>query len=280
MTIPLRPLGRTGHNATLLGLGGEGILRTQGEDKGAQAVIAAALEAGLNYFESARAYAGSEAYLGRGLKGHRDQIFLTSKSHGRTYKQAMAHLSVTLHHLDTDHLDLWQVHDVRTQEDLEALTAPGGGLTAFREAKEKGLTRFVGITGHHDPDLLLQALDLFPFDTVLVPVNPAEPFYRSFLPVAAAARERGMGVIGMKVLLRGLILQLAEDPLGLVKELVAYALSQPVSLVVIGADTPDQVQALAAAASEFIPMTPEEQRALEEAVEPFARQLMYYKPKT
>jgi aryl-alcohol dehydrogenase-like predicted oxidoreductase len=260
-------------------LGGEGILRTQGEDKGAQAVIAAALEAGLNYFESARAYAGSEAYLGRGLKGHRDQIFLTSKSHGRTYKQAMAHLSVTLHHLDTDHLDLWQVHDVRTPEDLEALTAPSGGLQAFREAKEKGLTRFVGITGHHDPDLLLQALDLFPFDTVLLPVNPAEPFYRSFLPVAIAARDRGMGVIGMKVLLRGLILQLAEDPRGLVKELVAYALSQPVSLVVIGADTPDQVHALAAAASEFIPMTPEEQRALEEAVEPFARQLMYYKPK-
>ena len=280
MTIPLRPLGRTGHNATLLGLGGEGILRTQGEDKGAQAVIAAALEAGLNYFESARAYAGSEAYLGRGLKGHRDQIFLTSKSHGRTYKQAMAHLSVTLHHLDTDHLDLWQVHDVRTPEDLEALTAPSGGLQAFREAKEKGLTRFVGITGHHDPDLLLQALDLFPFDTVLLPVNPAEPLYRSFLPVAAAARDRGMGVIGMKVLLRGLILQLAEDPQGLVQELVAYALSQPVSLVVIGADTPGQVQALAAAASEFIPMTPEEQRALEEAVEPFARQLMYYKPKT
>ncbi len=278
MTLPQRPLGRTGHNATLLGLGGEGILRTFGEDQGAQAVIEAALAAGINYFESARAYSGSEAYLGRGLKGHRDQIFLSSKSHGRTYKAAMAHLSVTLHHLDTDHLDLWQVHDVRTVADLEALSAPGGGLEAFREARERGLTRFVGVTGHHDPDVLLQALDLFPFDTVLLPVNPAEPHYQSFLPVAAAALARGLGVIAMKVLCRGLLPQLAEEPRELVHELVAYALSHSVSLAVVGADTPEQVKELAAAARDFVPMTPAEQKALEEAVDPFARQVMYYKP--
>jgi aryl-alcohol dehydrogenase-like predicted oxidoreductase len=278
MALPLRPLGRTGHNATLVGLGGEGVLRTFGQEQGAQAVIAAALEAGFNYFESARAYAGSEEYLGRGLKGHRDRVFLTSKSHGRSYKEAMAHLSITLKNLDTDHLDLWQVHDVRTTEDLEALSAPEGALKAFREAREKGWTRFVGVTGHHDPEILLAALDLFPFDTVLLPMNPAEPQHLSFLPVAAAARERGLGVIGMKVLLRGLILQLAQQPRELVAELVAYALSQPLSLVVIGADTPEQVKDLAAAAQNFVPMTPEEQRALEEAVEPFARQLMYYKP--
>jgi aryl-alcohol dehydrogenase-like predicted oxidoreductase len=278
MALPTRPLGRTGHNATLVGLGGEGVLRTFGQEQGAQAVIAAALEAGFNYFESARAYAGSEEYLGRGLKGHRDRVFLTSKSHGRSYKEAMAHLSITLKNLDTDHLDLWQVHDVRSAEDLEALSAPEGALKAFREAREKGWTRFVGVTGHHDPEILLAALDLFPFDTVLLPVNPAEPQHRSFLPVAAAARERGLGVIGMKVLLRGLILQLAEQPRELVAELVAYALSQPLSLVVIGADTPEQVNDLAAAAQNFAPMTPEEQRALIEAVEPFARQLMYYKP--
>ena len=278
MDIPQRPLGHTGHHATVLGLGGEGVLRTYGEDQGAQAVIEAALAAGINYFESARAYSGSEAYLGRNLKGHRDRIFLTSKSHGRTYKAAMAHLSVTLKHLDTDHLDLWQVHDVRTQEDLQALTAPGGGLEAFREAKERGWTRFVGVTGHHDPDILRQALDLYPFDTVLLPVNPAEPQDRSFLPVAADALSRGLGVIGMKVLLRGVLPQLAENPRELVPELVSYALSQSVSLVVIGADTPEQVAELAAAAQNFVPMTPEEQRALEEAVAPFARQLMYYKP--
>jgi aryl-alcohol dehydrogenase-like predicted oxidoreductase len=278
MDIPQRPLGRTGHNATVLGLGGEGILRTYGEDQGAQMVIEAALAAGINYFETARAYSGSEAYLGRNLKGHRDRIFLTSKSHGRTYKKAMAHLSVTLKHLDTDHLDLWQVHDVRTPEDLQELTAPGGGLEAFREAKEKGWTRFVGVTGHHDPDVLRRALDLFPFDTVLLPVNPAEPRDRSFLPLAAEVSARGLGVIAMKVLCRGLLVRLAENPEELVPELVAYALSQPVSVAVIGADTPDQVRQLADSARNFLPMTPQEQQVLEEAVAPFARQLMYYKP--
>ena len=97
---------------------------------------------------------------------------MTSKSHGRTYKEAMAHLSITLKNLDTDHLDLWQVHDVRTPEDLEAIAAPGGALEAFREAKEKGWTRFIGVTGHHDPEVLRRALDLYEFDTVLLAGQP------------------------------------------------------------------------------------------------------------
>ena len=278
MTIATRPLGRTGHQATILGLGGEGILRTYGEEKKAQAMIEAALEAGIKYFESARAYAGSEDYLGPGLKGHRDKIFLTSKSHGRSYREAMAHLSITLKKLDRDFLDLWQLHDVRTEEDLEAITAPGGALEAFREAKERGWTRFVGVTGHHDPDILRRALGLYDFDTVLLPVNPAEPQDRSFLHLAEEAKERGLGVIGMKVLCRGLLPRMAEEPGRLTFELVAYALSQPVSLVVIGADTPGQVKALAHAAKNFTPMDPEEQQALEGAVAPLADKLMYYKP--
>jgi len=278
MTLPLRPLGHTGHQATILGLGGEGVLRTSDFEKEAQAVIAAALEAGIRYFESARAYSGSEAYLGRGLKGHRQQVFLTSKSHGRTAREALAHLSVTLKNLDTDYLDLWQVHDVRTLEEVEALGRPGGALEAFRQAKERGWARFIGVTGHYDPEVLKRALDLYQFDTVLLPVNPAEPQHLSFLPLAAAARAQGLGVIGMKVLCRGQLPRMAEDPEALTRELLAYALSQSVSLVVIGADSPEQVRGLAAAARDFVPMTPEEMRRLEEAVAPFARQLMYYKP--
>jgi len=102
------------------------VLRTNGNDRQAQAVIEAALAAGINYFETARAYSGSEAYLGRGLKGHRDRLFLTSKSHGRTFREAMAHLSITLKNLETDYLDLWQVHDIRTMDEVEALSVPGG----------------------------------------------------------------------------------------------------------------------------------------------------------
>jgi hypothetical protein len=96
--------------------------------------------------------------------------------------------------------------------------------------------------------------------------------------LAGEALERGLGVIGMKVLCRGLLPRMAEEPGKLTFELVAYALSQPVSLVVIGGDTPGQVKALAHAAANFTPMTPEEQKALEDAVAPYARRLMYYKP--
>jgi aryl-alcohol dehydrogenase-like predicted oxidoreductase len=275
MTLPQRPLGQTGVHATILGLGGEGVLRTFGYEREAQAMIAAALEAGINYFETARAYSGSEAYLGKALKGHRDKIFLTSKSHGRTRQEAEAHLGVTLRNLQTDHLDLWQVHDVRTMAEVEALGAPGGALGAFYRAKEQGLTRFVGVTGHHDPDVLRRALDLYPFDTVLLTVNPAEPYSRSFLPLAREAFDRGLGVIGMKVLARGLVNQLQVAP---IKDFVHYALSQPVSLVVIGCDDPAQVRELAVAARDFAPMPAAAQRDLEKFVAPFAKGLMYYKP--
>lgn len=275
MTLPTRPLGSTGVQATRLGLGGEGVLRTFGYEKEAQAVIDAAFAGGIRYFESARAYSGSEAYLGQGLKGRRDQVFLTSKSHGRTRQEAETHLATTLKNLQTDYLDLWQVHDVRTAADLAVIAAPGGALEAFRWAKEEGYARFLGVTGHHDPAILRRALDLSEFDTVLLPVNPAEPHAASFLPLAKEAMERGLGVIGMKVLCRGLVgqLQLAEAG-----DFVRYALSQPVSLVVIGADDPAQVQELLAAARDFTPMPPEQRRRLEEAVRPFARGLMYYKP--
>ena len=278
MTIPQRPFGQTGYSPTILGLGGEGILRTYGEEKGAQAVIRAALDEGINYFETARAYSGSEAYLGPNLKGHRDKIFLTSKSHGRTFKEAMAHLTITLKNLDTDFLDLWQVHDIRTMDEVEALGSPGGALEAFHHARSRGWVRFIGITGHHDPEVLRRALEMYEFDTVLLPVNPAEPNHASFLPLAQEAMDKGMGVIAMKTLCRGQLPQLAEEPEAIVGELLAYAWSHPVSLAVVGADSEAQVRHLAAAARNFIPMTPEERQALEEAVAPIARQLMYYKP--
>jgi len=275
MALPQRILGQTGEQVTILGLGGEGVLRTFGYEGEAQEVIAAALAAGITYFETARAYSGSEAYLGKALQGHREHIFLTSKSHGRTRDEAEEHLALTLKNLRTDHLDLWQVHDVRTDHDLEELTAPGGALEAFRWAKEEGFARYIGVTGHHDPEILRRALDLFPFDTILLPVNPAEPRAQSFLPLAREALDRGLGVIGMKVLARGLVAQLGLAPVG---DYLHYALSQPVSLVVIGCDNPKQVWELAAAAQEFQPLPEEAQRRLEEAVVPFARGLMYYKP--
>jgi aryl-alcohol dehydrogenase-like predicted oxidoreductase len=111
MDIPKRKLGKTGIDVTILGLGGEGILRTFGYDKEAYTLINRALDLGINYCESARAYSGSESYYGRALNERRQDIFLTSKSHARDRQGALAHLHETLKNLNTDHIDLWQVYD-------------------------------------------------------------------------------------------------------------------------------------------------------------------------
>jgi aryl-alcohol dehydrogenase-like predicted oxidoreductase len=114
MDIQKRKLGKTGADVTLIGLGGEGVLRTFGNDDEAYALINTALDLGVNYFESARAYSGSESYYGKALRERRKEIFLTSKSHARDRKGALEHLQETLKNMKTGHLDLWQVHDVRS----------------------------------------------------------------------------------------------------------------------------------------------------------------------
>jgi len=277
MTLKTRMLGHTGQKVTLIGLGGEGVLRTKGRDKEAVSLINRALDLGIGYFESARAYSGSESYYGKALGERRDRIFLTSKSHDRTCEGALAHLHETLRNMWTDHLDLWQVHDVRTTEDIEEIFGPGGAIEAFVEAKEQGKVRFIGVTGHHDPAILMRCIDQFDFDTVLMPVNPGEPQYQSFLEtVLPKAIEKNMGVIGMKVYFRGFASRIpgyrSMEPY------LRFALSQPVSSVVIGCDTIEQLEQNVAFARDFKPMSKEEQDALVSATAPFARELMYYKP--
>ena len=200
MNIPTRKLGETGAEVTILGLGGEGVLRTYGQEAEAYELINHAIDLGITYFESSRAYSGSESYYGLALKERRKEIFLASKSHARDKKGAMAHLRQTLANMKTDHLDLWQVHDVRTEEEIEEIFSSNGAIQAFREAKEKGLTRFVGVTGHHDPFITRRCIERFDFDIVLIPLNPAEPAYRSYIEhVIPLAREKRMGVVAMKV---------------------------------------------------------------------------------
>lgn len=273
--IPKRILGKTGVEVTQFGLGGEGVLRTFGREREARDVIARALERGVNYFESARAYSGSEGYYGLALGERRPEIFLASKSHDRTAAGARRHLETTLANMQTDWLDLWQVHDVRSEEDLAEIFGPGGAIEAFDRAKKEGMVRFVGVTGHQDPAILLKAFDLYDFDTVLMPVNPAEAAWLSFPErVLPEARRRGMGVVGMKVLCRGLGLRVPGC--GEVAPWIRYALSHEVSTVVIGCDDPAQVERNTAVACEA-PLTAGEREALEATVAVWARELMYYK---
>lgn len=279
MQIPKRTLGKTGIEVTIIGLGGEGVLRTFGREHEAYGLINRAIDLGINYFESARAYSGSESYYGLALKERRKQIFLTSKSHARDKKGALAHLHETLTNMKTDHLDLWQVHDVRTGEDVEEIFGPHGALEAFREARDKGLVRFIGVTGHHDPLITKRCIDLFDFDTVLIPVNPGEPFYMSYLDtVIPAASQKGMGIIAMKVYFRGFASRIPGFT-GM-EPFFRFALSQPVTTAVIGCDDIRQLEENVSFASSYTAMSQKEQDELLEFVAPYARQLMYYKPVT
>lgn len=277
--ILTRPLGKTGFNASIVGLGGEGVLRTFGRTGAARSVIDEAVSQGIRYFDSARAYAGSEGYYGSYWPYHREErgrVFQTSKSASRDYAGAVADLRTTLRTMGIDHLDLWQIHDVRTREDILAIEGPGGALEAFLEAKDKGLVRHIGVTGHYDPAILSYAVDHWPVDTVLLPVNPVEGVLGGFLTqTLPLALEKGIGVIGMKVLGAS---NYIYSELGITPELLMrYALSQKVSLIIVGCSSPTEVQALAKAGTDFKPMSAEEQEKITKIFKPFSRQLAYYR---
>ncbi len=277
--IPVIPFGSRGPLVTRLGLGGEGILRTFGEDAGAAAVIEEALASGIVYFDTAPAYAGSEAYLGaawRRLPGSRERIFQTSKSARRSAAGAREDLTNTLRVLGTDHLDLWQIHDVRTMDDVAAVEGPDGALEAFVAAREQGLTRLIGVTGHHDPNVLLHCVRHWPLDSVLLPVNVAEAALPGFLDrVAPEARARGMAVAGMKVFGGGHFI----FPQGHVTPelLLRFALSQPVDVCLAGCAIPDHVRTATRVARGFSPMSPEAQEELLAAFRPHADKLAFYR---
>lgn len=261
-----------------VGLGGEGVLRTTNRETEAGAVIAEALERGIRYFDSARAYAESEVYHGRfwsERSARRDGVFLTSKSASRSYPGAIADLTQTLSRMRTDYLDLWQVHDLRTRPELRECEGPNGALRAFLEAKEAGLVRHIGVTGHHDPAVLAEAVERWPVDTVLLPVNPVEAVLGGFLDrVLETALDAGVTPIAMKVLGRG---RYVAPEGGITAEvLVRFALTYPVGLAVVGCETPDEVACLLRAAAAG-PLEEGDAGALVEAFEPVARRLAFYR---
>ncbi|MCJ7705871.1 MAG: aldo/keto reductase [Desulfobacterales bacterium] len=274
--LPKRPLGKTGEEISILGLGGEGILRTHDEEEKAVPLIRRALDLGITYFESARAYANSESYYGMALQERRRDIFLTSKSHERTGDGALKHLEVTLKNMKTDFLDLWMIHDVRSPKDVEQIFAPRGAIKAFEAAKRNKVARFIGISGHRNPTILSRAIDLFPFDVVLMPVNPAEPHYWSFLEaVLPKAVDKGMGILGMKTLSRGVCARIFGDES--IETFLRFALTQSISAAVVGCKTIDQLEINVRIARSFQPMDQLEQNVLISRVKSYSRELMYYK---
>ncbi len=271
--------GRAEQEVTIVGLGGEGILRTFGQAQGAQGVIFEAYQQGIRYFDSARVYAGSEGYYGLVWPKHpemRAQVFQASKSGSRDKKGALADLDKTLATMGVDHLDLWQIHDVRTVEDLAAISGPKGALEAFVQAKAAGKVRFIGVTGHHDPAILTRAIKEWPVDSVMIPVNPVEAVVGGFLDsTLPAALEKGIAVIAMKIL--GASHYIAPGS-GITPEtLIRFARSHKITVAIVGCSTPQHVQTLATLGKKFKPMPPEEQQTLVDHFRPHAKRLAFYR---
>jgi aryl-alcohol dehydrogenase-like predicted oxidoreductase len=264
-----RTLGRTGARVLPVSLGGEGILRTTGRAKEAVPVILEALRLGVRYCDTAPAYQQSQDYYGQAFRsagpGARDGVFLASKTHERTRDRALRLLDDSLRRLGTDRLDLWQMHDLRQLDELDVLFGPHGAIEAAREAQADGRIRFIGLTGHHDPAVLVEAMRRFRFDSVLVALNPADPRYRPFAPtVVGEARRQGIGVVGMKVMAAGPLLREAGAA-----ELIRYAASIA-DTVIVGCSTIAEVRENLGVARGFVPMAEADRRALEARIAPRA----------
>src|SRR6202161_3589209 len=298
--MPTRNLGKTGFRVGIFGLGGQGALEKANNESLALPMIQRALELGVNYFDTSAIYGGpdrwSEHYLGKGLKGSRDHVFIATKTKERTRDAALKNLDVSLKLLDTDHIDAWQLHDVGIQEDINEIFGKGGAIEALVQARDQKMVRHLGVTGRFRPEALMECIRRFPFDTVLMGLNAADKYHYSFakelLPMAV---EKQLGIIGMKVMARGRILSswtpppieqqkrswegsgaIATTPGTLTKhETFFYTLSLPISTAIIGCDSVDQVQEGADLARQFTPLNDHQMTELADKTEPIAKQALF-----
>lgn len=271
--VPQRQLGKTGVQVSALGVGGYHLGSTKDQQE-ANELVGRALDAGINFFDNCWDYHDglSEERLGAALKGKRDQAFVMTKvcTHGRGKDVAMQQLEESLRRLQTDHLDLWQIHEVIYYNDPDLIFAPGGAAEALSAAKLQGKVRFVGFTGHKDPAIHLRMLTQdFPFDTVQMPLNCLDATFRSFeTQVMPEANRRGIAVLGMKSM--GGSGEIISHGAATPSDALRYAMSLPVATTISGMDSLGVLEQNLAIAKGFQPMKPEEMQALRERVRVFA----------
>ncbi len=289
--LPLRTLGRTGEAVTMLGVGGAHLGGLSERD--AQATIEIVLEGGVRFFDTAEMYqsGGSETRMGKFLTPkYRDVIYLMTKTTARNAEDARRHLEDSLRRLNTDYLDLWQVHAVRGSKDVDERIA-NGVFEVMAEAKESSQVRHLGFTGHRQPEGHLRVLEKSAlFDTCQMPINLADPSYSSFIEqVLPKLIERKLGVIAMKSLANGGFFggsahgQHGDNPKIVpnrvsLAEAVNFAWSLPVSVLVTGFNNPQQMQEKIALANSFVAMDEQQRQALIDKVADLAgRRVEFYK---
>jgi len=293
--MPMRNLGRTGYQAGLFSLGGQAAVEKPDNEAVAVPIVERALDLGVNYIDTSARYGGdarwSERYIGTVMKRRRKEAFLATKTHDRTRDGSWKLLERSLELLQTDHVDLWQIHNLSKMEQVEQIFAADGAVKALLEAREQKIVRHIGVTGHADPAVLLEAIRRHQFDSILLALNAADPHHLSFrqelLPLAV---EKEMAIIGMKIPARGLLLSSWKPPAdpasryagtrpGTLEypEALRYVLSLPVSTVIVGVDSIAQLEQNVQLARSFVPLSDDQMKTLEARAEPVHRQALFFR---
>jgi aryl-alcohol dehydrogenase-like predicted oxidoreductase len=263
-----RTFGKTGQSFPILSFGGQRIVDGHGctEDEAIE-IVNTALDRGIRYFDTAYVYSAGQAEtrLGKVVKHRRDEMWIATKVFDPTADGARRQLEGSLARLQTDHVNEWRFHDVYSYQRLDAFTGKGGALETAIKAREEGLVQYISISGHRDPQVLVEALNRFPFDSTLLALSALDHFMYSFreefLPLA---NERGIATIAMKVLGLGSLTHKVERSL-------RYAFSLPVSTVIVGMESMAQLEQNLAIAESFTPMTDEERLAFFKDIIPLVR---------
>lgn len=282
-TMPTRPLGATGYNVGIFSLGGQAALETPGQEDLAEEIINRALDLGVNYIDTSAYYGTglgqpglSERNIGRATNTRRDSVFIATKTLERLRDNALRDLDRSLENLQTDHIDLWQLHNVRTSGDVNNILWTRGAYKALEEAKSEGKARFIGLTGHYNPILLRTLIREREFDAILMAINAADVHYNSFIKVALPeAVERGMGVIAMKIPARGRLFR--EGGVTTMEQAFRYTLTQQVSTAIIGCSSVEDVEENVQLAKDFEPYSEAEIENLENLTSSYHREGAWFK---
>lgn len=276
--MPRRRLGKTGESVSLFSLGGEATIQSRRQQRDAVAIINRALDLGVNYIDTSPTYGsgGSESNIGHVLADRRDEVFLATKSHDRTYDGTMRLVEESLARLRTDRIDLYQIHNVRVPGDLSGALGSNGAVKALEELRSAGVIRFTGITGHSDPELLLRGIREYPFDCLLMTLNAADIHQKPFqTELLREAVRREMGIIAMKVTAVGRIFR--EGGITSMEEALGYTLSFPVSTAIVGVSNVRELEENAGIARDFEPFTRARRAEIERLTAGYASEGNFFK---
>lgn len=262
--LPMRPLGSTGLQVSILGLGCATLGYGPYSVGQGACIVEACIDAGINYIDCASSYGDAEVKVGEVMKSRRNEVVLATKTLERSYESAWREINRSLERLKTEYVDVLQIHSINRMEELDRVMANDGSLRAAVRARESGMCRHIGITGHTRPDVIKEALHRYRFATALVPLSPTDTQINDFGKVLfPLAQEKGFGVIAMKVLAAGRVTRFAAQN-------IRYAMTLPVATAIVGMGTVDEVRANVEVARNFVPMTAREMTELEERTKSYA----------